>query len=65
MICPRWEKGMYCVNSRQRDKENVRYREYRCKHCGEKMYTIESATDEAVGRKNVNRIIGEKKAMGW
>lgn len=61
MICQKCGQPMYCYNTRQKDEENVRYRGYVCKNCGERMYTIETVTDFAYGRKKANQIHAEAK----
>ena len=61
MMCPKCKRPLFCVNSRQLDNETIRYREYRCRVCGEKMYTVETITDMAYGRQHINQIISKKK----
>lgn len=61
MKCPKCKKEMYCNNSRQRDTETIRYRSYVCRSCAEILYTIETSVDQAVGRREINKIIDERK----
>jgi len=61
MMCLKCGKPVYCVNSRQRDADVVRYRQYKCRWCSEKFYTIEVITDAVFARKKINEIINEGK----
>lgn len=60
MVCPKCKNPMYCIDSREKD--NVRYRRYKCKWCNNRLSTIEVVGDEEYIRKHANKIIDEMKS---
>ena len=62
MVCTKCGMEMYVNESRERN--NVRWRCYTCKTCGNKIGTEEQLTDYVLVRKMITHIEGDKYGRG-